>query len=280
MLLIEALNDPDANVRYHSIEALGRLQVVEAVEPLIALAESGDFFLAFPALDALATIGDQTVAARIVPLLDDEMLCRPAASALGQLGNDEVGPPLAALLNKQNAPVEMICSALATLYDRYEEMFGEGGHIADLAADHIGPTGAHNLLRAFENPQSEDVDVRALALVLGWLEEDPAVDIALTRLLPRPAARPEVVKALVRHGRRVTDLLVARLADNDIEIRQAAVVALGRIGDPRAVPALLNVLQNDPDLIVIAAGALGRIGERSALDHLLALLGHPSASVR
>ncbi len=49
-----ALADPDVNVRFHAIEALGRLRAEAAIERLLAIVESRDFFLAFAALDALA----------------------------------------------------------------------------------------------------------------------------------------------------------------------------------------------------------------------------------
>ena len=47
--LIQALNDEDTNVKYNAIEALGKLQAIEAVEVLADIVESHDFFLAFPA---------------------------------------------------------------------------------------------------------------------------------------------------------------------------------------------------------------------------------------
>ena len=51
--MIEALNDEDTNVRYHAVEALGKLKAADAVNALAEIAESRDFFLAFAALDAL-----------------------------------------------------------------------------------------------------------------------------------------------------------------------------------------------------------------------------------
>ena len=42
------------SVRYHAVEALGKLRATEAVEALAEIAESRDFFLAYPAIDANA----------------------------------------------------------------------------------------------------------------------------------------------------------------------------------------------------------------------------------
>jgi HEAT repeat protein len=98
-LLIRSLEDENLNVRYHTIESLGKLRAAEAVEALATIAESRDFFLAFPALDALMVIGDSRIAPRLVLLLEDELLCSPATDALGRLGDEEVVAPLVTLLN-------------------------------------------------------------------------------------------------------------------------------------------------------------------------------------
>ena len=117
-----------------------------------------------------------------------------------------------------------------------------------------------------------------LAKVLGWLEGE-AVQRALTRLLGHEAVRSQVVEALVRHGAGVVALLIEQLRAEDLETRQAAAVALGRIGDRRATPALVDALR-DPELAVPAAGALARIGDRDAFEGLLALLGEPDPAIR
>src|SRR5215216_601448 len=143
--LVNALKDEDTNVRYHAIEALGKLKAVEAVDALVEIAESRDFFLAFVALEALGKIGDARIALRMAALLDDELLREPAINLLGQLGDESAVAPLTALLNTPAAPTDSIANALATLRDRYEEQYGEGGYIAELAGREISPTGMQNL---------------------------------------------------------------------------------------------------------------------------------------
>ncbi len=275
--LVRALADADANVRYHTIEAIGQLRAAEAVDALVAIAESGDFFLAFPALDALRRIGDPIVAPRLVPLLADELLCEPAAAALGLLGDRDAVAPLVELLNGSNPPARAIASSLAALYNRYETVYREGSHIADLVRLGISKGGTQNVLDAL--PLANAEELKALVQVLGWLE-GPPVERALARLLGQPAVRKAVLDALVRKGTRVTELLVEQLSEEDLEMRKAAVVALGRIGDARAVPALTCLLAEDPELAVAAAEALAQIGDRGAFEALLLLIGHPDAAVR
>ena len=276
-ILINALDDENVNVRYHAIEALGKMRATQAVDALAAIAESRDFFLAFPALDALTIIGDSRVAPRLVPLLEDDLLRSPATDALGQLGDEEVVAPLAELLNTPGAKAPVIASALATLYNRYEKSYQEGTYISDLARGAIDATGVQNLLDAID--RTGDDNLRPLALVLGWLEGE-AVERALVRLLGQATARKEVIESLVRYGERVTELLIEQLEAEEIETRKAAVVALGRIGDPAAVPALVGAMTGDDELTIVAAGALGKIGDRRCFDALLEMLGRPDAAVR
>lgn len=275
--LIKALNDTDPNVRYHAVEALGKLRASEAVDLLCSIIESGDFYLAFPALDALMHIGDPRVCSRIIPLLENEFLREPAAEALGRLGDQEVIPPLVELLNTPGAPVHIIVRSLALLFDRFQKLYREGAHIADLTKRAVTTAGAMKLIDALEHANSEDL--RDFVLVLGWLEE-PAVDRALTRLLGQPAVRKEVVEALVRHGNRVTELLIEQLSSEDLDTRRQAVIALGRIGDVRAVEALMAVLKKDEELTVVAANALAQIGDRAPFHALLDFLGHRNTAVR
>jgi HEAT repeat protein len=274
--LIKALNDDDTNVRYHAIEALGKLKATDAVDVLVEIIESRDFFLAFAALDALAKIGETRIAPRIVPLLEDDLLREPAINLLGQLGDETVISPLTKLLNTPTAPTDQIAAALAALSDRYEEQYGEGSYIAELTGAEISPTGVQNLLDALQTEGKENL--RAIAHVLGWLKRS-GVDRALTRLLGRAELRDEIIEALVRHGSATSELLTEQLTSEDLEIRRSAVVALGRIGDEHATPALVNAL-NDKSLANDAANALGQIGDARAIDGLLNLIGNDDASTR
>ncbi len=272
-----ALADADSNVRYHAIEALGKLRAGESVDALAAVVESRDFALAFVALDALAAIGDARVAYRLVPLLDDELLGAAAVDALGALGDEEVVAPLIGALTRPDLPAEAVARALVRLHGRYESAHHQGAVVPALVRQSCTAAGVQSLLDALD--RAADPDLQALAVVLSWLE-GPALERALTRLLGKPTARAAVTDALVQRGPRVVELLVEQLDAADLETRQAAVLALGRIGDARGVPALLGALNADEELVVPIAGALAMIGDRRAYPSLLGLLAHADASVR
>jgi HEAT repeat protein len=277
--LVAALHDDDINVRYHAIEALGKLKAVDAIDALADIAEAKDFFLSFAALEALAKIGDTRVAPRIVPLLEDDLLREPAVTLLGELGDESAIAHLTALLNTPTAPTNLIAGALANLHDRFEKQYGEGAYIADLTNREISPIGVQNLLDALETDATPDKqDLRSIALVVGWVKR-PGVDRALTRFMGRDDLRDEIIEALVRHGSATLDLLIAQLTAEDLEVRRAAVLALGRIGDSRATAALVNTLREE-SLAIDAANALAQIGDPQAVDGLLTLIGNKDASVR
>ncbi|HET9941852.1 MAG TPA: HEAT repeat domain-containing protein, partial [Terriglobia bacterium] len=274
--LMKALGDPDPNVVYHAIEALGRIGALEACDALLSIAEHQDFFLAFPAIEALGEIGDSRVAPRLVPFLQNELLRDAAVRALAKVGDEFIVPALVDLLNR-STPAEAIASSLANLYDRYERQFNEGRHIADLCVTAITPGGIQNLLDAVV--QAHPSNLRCLVLVLGWLHS-PAAARALALHLGSADLRGEITEALVRHGELVTDLLLEQLGSEDLEVRSAAVNALGRIRDRKSVPALIHSLNVDSELAIPAIGALASIGDRNASSALLGVLANPDDAVR
>ncbi|CAD0226297.1 putative PAS/PAC sensor protein [Planktothrix agardhii] len=280
--LIQALDDPNVNVRYHTIESLGHLRATEAVDKLVEITQSGDFFLAFPALEALMKIGDTTIGSRIVPLLDDELLGNQVAEVLGVLGDAEVVTPMATFLNQSdssNFPCSVggLAIALAKIYHRYQKEFGEGAFIADLTRRAVDELGTQNLLNTIKTANSEEL--QSLALILGWLNGNN-VAVALTEMLSNAQLREPIIEALVKFGSSITPLLISQLEAPDLETRKAVITVLGRIGSNQAVPALTNLLGEDGELVMVTTAALAQIGDARAFEALLGLLGHPDSAVR
>src|SRR6185503_13714792 len=193
--LLAALDDADANVRFHAIEALGKRGSATAVERLAAISESGDFFLAFPALDALARINDPSVAPRIVPLLDDELVGDHAAEALGQIGDEDAVVPLVRALDLADISPSSVVDALAAIHRRCEELgSGGGANIEQLVRGSISAAGAQRLIDAAA--RTSGPSLRQFVIVLGWLRSG-AVERALTHMLGTPAVHRELIEAIV-----------------------------------------------------------------------------------
>jgi HEAT repeat protein len=272
--LLGALGDGDPNVRFHAIEALGRLRAADGVDALMTIAESADFFLAFAAIDSLGRIGERRIARRLIPLLAEPMLRTSVAEALGLLGDASVVPSLVGLLDEPDAQADVVVRSLRALYTSAAGTDGASAIVASVRTA-IGATGSQVLLDAVGK---KDVDSEALATVLTWLD-GPAVSRALTRLLGSPGARGMAIEALVASGARVVEVLIGELDAEDLEVRQAAVVGLGRIGDRRATAPLLGKLA-DEDLVVPVVEALGRLGDGGAFEALVEQLWHDEATVR
>lgn len=81
--------------------------------------------------------------------------------------------------------------------------------------------------------------------------------------------------------RRATPLLVEALDDPSVDTRIYAALALGQLRDPAAIPSLIAQLSSDErDVRKTAAYALGAIGDRRAVEPLVRTLADPVADVR
>jgi HEAT repeat protein/beta-lactamase regulating signal transducer with metallopeptidase domain len=79
----------------------------------------------------------------------------------------------------------------------------------------------------------------------------------------------------------VVNALIARLGDEDAEVRRAAAHSLGRLKDSRAVPGLIGALKDsDPKVRAAAAEALAEFEDSRAIAPLAALLNDPSTEVK
>ena len=97
-----------------------------------------------------------------------------------------------------------------------------------------------------------------------------------------PAVRDDAVAALVSIGEPAVEPLVEALANQDWRIRLRATEALCVLKSPTAVKPLVALLERDPDTAVRqeAARALGLIGDPAAVDALLGVVEDPRLQVR
>ena len=276
--LVTALADEDVNVRFHAIESLGRLAPTSAIDALAVIAESRDFFLAFPAIEALVHINDPLIAPRLAPLLEDPMLGSATADALGHIGDEDAVGPLVDAIEHPASVVGSVVEAIVRIHDRYESLLTGGDQIKDLVRRRLSSAGVARILDAIHRAPPDGM--RPLITLLGWLS-DPAIPSALVRLLGSEDTRHDVVEAFVRFGSSAVELLIQQLDQEDTEVRRAAISALGRIGDRRAVPALTGLLDDgELHVRIAAASALARLGDGRAFEPLLSLLGDAHVAVR
>ncbi len=136
-----------------------------------------------------------------------------------------------------------------------------------------------------------------LFLFFGWLvaEEKSSVDhlrdIKSGSATRRWQAAFELAKQLNhidRQDQEDIDRLVPEMIDtfreaerDDPRVRRYLALALGHVGDPQAVPVLLEALSDDdPETRIYAMWALGSLGDERAVEALLELAQNDDAGIR
>jgi HEAT repeat protein len=278
--LVRALQDEDANVRFHAIEALGQLRAADAAAPLARIASSGDFFLAFPAIDALGRIGDPAALPALLDLLADDMLRPAAVDALGALAHAGAVGPLVQRLNAGEADATAVANALERIHERAPA--GDEGRLRVIEAcrESIDAAGLAHLNQALAGCEAP---LRPLVVVLGWtgLPALPALAAALGDPRAEPGAQVAIANAIGAVGKPAVESILERMRSGERDARVAAAALLGRLGDRRAVPALIDMLcAADEGLVTAAAGALAALQDAAAVQPLLPLFSAASAPVR
>ena len=158
------------------------------------------------------------------------------------------------------------------------------------AARLLGRLGAHEAVDSLVAALADDTPIvrYAAASALGDLRERAAVD-ALVNLLGDKGRFPELTTLYAQPpaDRQLPDGFPAPFLERGHAqglgyVAPAAAGALGRIGDARAVPALVEVLRDGAcEWRYVAADALGTIGDAAALPPLRELLKElPAAPLR
>ncbi|NLT54403.1 MAG: MerR family transcriptional regulator [Actinomycetales bacterium] len=98
---------------------------------------------------------------------------------------------------------------------------------------------------------------------------------------PDPAVQDVLAWAVVQQGPDAVPLVVEHLVEPDPAVRVRMSIVLAKLADARAVPALVGLLDDaDREVVSSAAFALGRIGGPDALAALVGRLGRDPDSGR
>jgi len=129
-----------------------------------------------------------------------------------------------------------------------------------------------------------DRNVRSqAALTLGRQPDADALPALLDALSTDPDffVREDITWALLRLGEAAVDPLMDLLKSESADARHHAAHTLGKIGDPRAVDALIHVLGDSHPMVVMkAAFTLGQLKDTKAVPALVPLLGHEDREVQ
>ncbi|MFP4084143.1 MAG: HEAT repeat domain-containing protein [Desulfonatronovibrio sp.] len=242
--LCEALlNDPEVNVRYQAAVSLGELGRAEASECL-KKAFQDEEWVQYAVVEALSKIRDESSTHALIQSLADssELVSSMIVDALGEMGNVKSLPMLlkrmetspTALRNKIVRAIIKIMGGKALMFLSDEEKKKLNDYLLVAIDD--------------DDPETQDAAIAGLGYVGD--EKASAKILGIAAGLDQDADTERVNKAeaaLVSIG---YNQVLAQGLDSDHEaVSLVAVRALGKIGGPEAVKALIDAFkQKDRDL--------------------------------
>jgi hypothetical protein len=249
-VLIAALRDDDAWVRYFTAIGLGRRREADAAGALAeAAAQDAASHVRIAAIDALGAIGGPRAVETLLALATsaDRDL---AAAALRALGGA-----------RQPAAAGVLGSAL-----RSEDPVRRAA-----AAEGLAAFGGHEAIDALRWTASADQDPRVVSAALdglAGLASRPGENLAdavqaLAAVAAEPARRSQALSALAKLPPAAVPALEGVLRHADPGVRRVAVDALVRMARPPASTLLMRALDDpEPDVRLRAVDALVRLGTR------------------
>jgi bilin biosynthesis protein len=251
----EGLGDTRGVVRLRFASTLG--DIGEAATPVLleALANNPNEVIRRAAAKTLTLIGDSSA----VPTLLNSFLHDPdqvvRSSSVGALARsgDIAVPELLKILENPTGDETI------------------KGHAA-WALAFIGAEAAEYLMPAL-NSDSLDVRSAVLGAIVKVVQDEPNEKLAqvLVQALTDPEAvmRSEAASGLAQlnYPAAIPHLILAATRDRDVDVRKAAVNALGKTGDARAIEPLKAAMQDAENVVqVLAKVALSQLERRLAED--------------
>ncbi|WP_437745253.1 HEAT repeat domain-containing protein [Sorangium sp. So ce1504] len=275
------LGDPDPHVRLAAAAAMGAAGLPDAVSPLLGHLDDTAPEVRAEVARALGRIGDARAVVPLIGKVQDSVpeVRKATARALGELGDQRAVSAL--LLALQDASQDVRVEAVTALGRLRSD--DATSAIADLVTASPGAAGAFPGARPSDSATSSN-DVREAALrALGRIGSDAAVKALLAALAKdNPAApRSAVRDALVSAGAAAVPALVAALAAApSANTAAGAALVLGELKAREALPALARGMQRGVVPLRHGLRALGALGDPAALPGVLELLGDGDPAVR
>ncbi|MBI1923988.1 HEAT repeat domain-containing protein [Candidatus Poribacteria bacterium] len=254
-VLTQVLQDRwSSNVRCAAAEALGKIGNSQALPALItALQEDKSARAAI--VEALGRIGDpQAIPALTTALQEAERESARAAivEALGEIGDPQAIPVLTTALQNESEYIRHAAAkalgkignsqAISALTTALQDKLGAVRYAAVQALGEIGDPQALTALTTALKVQDGWGDVRSAAAKalgqIGWISS------IATEQAFYYVAKPQWSKA-VKLGVAALPALTTALQNKNeyTSVRSAAAKALGKIGDPQAIPVLITALK-------------------------------------
>lgn len=281
-VLVEQLNDPNPAIQHAAVISLGRFGRMEAIEELIKpkIFKSPLGNIRWAAVAAVGKLGDYRVIDHLLKGVEDpEWIVRTQAAT-------ELKTKVQDIIARKSARMARILIHMFSLdneeivdlaIEGFQEIGLESLHLLHDALNNSSATVRANAARALgklRSPQStpylqellddEDWRVRACAAeALGQIADKASVEALVLKIQDNvEKVQEQAASAIVRFGRQATiPLLNALSREKDKFSQRALLKCLGRIGDPKSVPALIGHLRSSYFIVRQAAvAALIRYG--------------------
>ena len=251
-------------IKIGTVNALGNLGDVRAVQPLTELLESEGSTLRQPAAEALE---------RLVALSQLNTLFQQFQQAnVDELPTDQLSPQQresAEILGLLTSDLE---NNRATLNDPFGTQFRHRSEALyqKITDGQMVELGRKYLKREIEPNQEIR---RACISILGHLKPTSAIEDLIAVMedgLEVPGIRFKAGLALSQIGEDSVDALIAAFNQGDASVKDIAASALGNIGGNKARNTLINALKtiDNPTIKLTVADAVAKIGRSSSIEAL------------
>jgi len=275
--LARVLGDSKASVRKAAAAAMGGSGLSDAVSPLLGHLDDGAAAVRLEVVRALGRIGDRRAVVPLVSKLQDQEpdVRREAARSLGQLGDDRATATLMLALQDQAVSVRVealdalgrlrAASAIAAM----AALLSTDGTGAGATAVGAGPV-RDAALRALGHIGTPE----AVKLLVAQLEEEGPVPLD-------ERGRAPVRSALAKAGKPAEAGLLAVLQGSPSQrLASAAVLALSALPAPEAWEEIVAATQRGTVALDASMTALAALGDPRALPFVLEHLDEADGRVR
>jgi len=290
--LILALDADNSQIRARSAIVLGEIKDRQAVKPLIKSLEDNSSDVRCAAAWALGEMRESSAIESLISALNDEdhRVRVTTVRGLGKIGDIRSIGPLTQFLNDGNAEVRAnTIEALGNIKDpRTEELLIQ--MLTDIdsniriktayALKRIGGLrSVESLIKAL-NDDNPNVRTNAIE-ALGNIKDSRAIGPIIGIFKLDKKMRKNAGNALANIGAQAIEPLSSILKENDSDIRENALDALGKINDQRVIEPLIQALGDDDSHVRFKAVCmLGNTGDSRAVEPLIFALNDKDPEIR
>jgi HEAT repeat protein/cyclophilin family peptidyl-prolyl cis-trans isomerase len=284
--LVKLLNDNEARVRRRAALAIGRVGLVEGVEPLTRLLSDGEIEVRQMAAFGLGLIGDRSARPALLAALKDPQpaLQGRAAEALGQIGDRADGEAIGAMVQ-----THIKAGALTGVApDDLTYPLSAPAETVRLGLYALARLGAYEALAAAVLVNGQPVSTWWPVAYALQRVGDPRAAPALTALANTPGrfTASFAVKGLgsskaTQAAPVLRQIVEQRRLQAPVVIQ--AVRSLAALRDPATVPVLIKIVadgKSDATLRLEAMSALGALVTTEHVDLLLDLVSNSVPGIR